>query len=46
MLFQVGGEKYTHFETSGHVQMAKSDPEAQTKSYMSMGLDLESSWNS
>jgi hypothetical protein len=27
-----GREKYTHFEIGGHVQMAKSDPEAQRKS--------------
>jgi hypothetical protein len=27
--------KYTHFEISGHVQMAKSDPEAQRKSSLS-----------
>jgi hypothetical protein len=27
-----GGEKYTHFEIGGHVQMAKSDPETQRKS--------------
>jgi hypothetical protein len=32
-----GGErdKHTLFEISGHVQMAKSDPEAQTKSSLS-----------
>jgi hypothetical protein len=29
------GEKYTHFEIDGHVQMAKSDPEAQRKSSLS-----------
>jgi hypothetical protein len=28
-------EKYTHFEIGGHVQMAKSDPEAQRKSSLS-----------
>jgi hypothetical protein len=28
MLYQGGGEKNTHFEIGGHVQMAKSDPEA------------------
>jgi hypothetical protein len=39
-------EKYTHFEIGGHVQMAKSDPEAQRKSSLSdhmvgkMSLDL------
>jgi hypothetical protein len=27
-----GREKYTHFEIGGHVQVAKSDPEAQRKS--------------
>jgi hypothetical protein len=33
MLYQGGErEKYTHFEIGGHVQMAKSDPEAQRKS--------------
>jgi hypothetical protein len=36
MLYQGGGrEKYTHFEIGGHVQMAKSDPEAQRKSSLS-----------
>jgi hypothetical protein len=30
-----GREKYTHFEICGHVQMAKSDPEAQRKSTLS-----------
>jgi hypothetical protein len=35
MLFQGGGEKHTHFEIGGHVQMAKSDPEAQRKSSLS-----------
>jgi hypothetical protein len=30
-----GREKYTHFEIGGHVQMAKSDPEAQRKSSLS-----------
>jgi hypothetical protein len=28
-------EKYTHIEIGGHVQMAKSDPEAQRKSSLS-----------
>jgi hypothetical protein len=31
----VGERKYTHFEIGGHVQMAKSDPEAQKKSLLS-----------
>jgi hypothetical protein len=36
MLCQGGGEKnYTHFEIGRHVQMAKSDPEAQRKSSLS-----------
>jgi hypothetical protein len=35
MLYQGGGEKYTHFEIGGHVQMPKSDPEAQMKSSLS-----------
>jgi hypothetical protein len=42
-----GREKYTHFEIGGHVEMAKSDPEAQRKSSLSdctwlekMSLDL------
>jgi hypothetical protein len=41
-----GREKYTHFEIGGHVQMAKSDPQAQRKSSLSdctwleMSLDL------
>jgi hypothetical protein len=42
-----GREKYTHFEIGGHVQMTKSDPEAQRKSSLSdlhmvgkMTLDL------
>jgi hypothetical protein len=30
-----GREKYTDFEIGGHVQMAKSDPEAQRKSSLS-----------
>jgi hypothetical protein len=30
-----GREKYIHFEIGGHVQMAKSDPEAQRKSSLS-----------
>jgi hypothetical protein len=30
-----GGEKYTYFKIGGHVQMAKSDPEAQRKSSLS-----------
>jgi hypothetical protein len=52
MLFQGGGERKIHtLEIGGHVQMAKSDPEAQAKSSlsdckwfgkMSMGLDHES----
>jgi hypothetical protein len=29
------GEKNTHFEIGGHVQIAKSDPEAQRKSSLS-----------
>jgi hypothetical protein len=44
-----GREKYTHFEIGGHVQMAKSDPEAQRKSSLlnctwfgKMSLDLKS----
>jgi hypothetical protein len=32
MLYQGGGEKNTHFDIGGHVQMEKSDPEAQRKS--------------
>jgi hypothetical protein len=40
-----GREKYTHFEIGGHVQMAKSDPEAQSPHYRiaqdwKMSLDL------
>ena len=36
MLFQGGGERTKHtLEIGGHVQMAKSDPEAQTKSLLS-----------
>jgi hypothetical protein len=30
-----GRKKYTHFKIGGHVQMAKSDPEAQRKSSLS-----------
>jgi hypothetical protein len=39
-----GREKYTHFEIGGHVQMAKSDPEAQRKSSLPdwTTLDLKS----
>jgi hypothetical protein len=36
-----GREKYTNFEIGGHVQMAKSDPEAQRKSSLSDGTWLE-----
>jgi hypothetical protein len=35
MLYLGGEKKYTHFEIGGHVQMAKSDPEAQRKSSLS-----------
>jgi hypothetical protein len=36
MLYQGGEEKkYTHFEIGGHVQMTKSDLEAQRKSSLS-----------
>jgi hypothetical protein len=49
LLSRRGREKYTHFEIGGHVQMAKSDPEAQRKSSLSdcnmvgkMSLDLKS----
>jgi hypothetical protein len=35
ILSRRGREKYTHFEIGGHVQMAKSDPEAQRKSLLS-----------
>jgi hypothetical protein len=35
MLYQGGEEKNPHFEIRGHVQMVKSDPEAQKKSSLS-----------
>jgi hypothetical protein len=34
MLYHGGGEKNTHFEIGGHVQMAKSDPGTQRKSLL------------
>jgi hypothetical protein len=47
MFYQGGREKNTHNEIGGHVQMAKSDPEAQRKSSLldctwleKMSLDL------
>jgi hypothetical protein len=51
LLLQGGGREIHTLEIGGHVQMAKSDAEAQTKvlvigldmvGKMSMGLDLES----
>jgi hypothetical protein len=39
-------EKYTHFEIGGHVQMAKSDPEAQRKSSLSDCTWLENEYES
>jgi hypothetical protein len=42
MLFQGGGQRKIHtLEISGHVQMAKSDPEAQAKSSLSDHTWLE-----
>jgi hypothetical protein len=41
-----GREKYTHFEIGGHVQMAKSDPEAQRKSSLSDCTWLENEYGS
>jgi cellulose synthase/poly-beta-1,6-N-acetylglucosamine synthase-like glycosyltransferase len=41
-----GREKYTHFEIGGHVQMAKSDPEAQRKSSLSDCTWLENEFGS
>jgi hypothetical protein len=41
-----GGEKYTHFEIGGHVQMAKSDPEVQRKSSLSDCTWLENKFGS
>jgi hypothetical protein len=47
MLYQGGErEKYTHFEIGGHVQMAKSDPEAQRKSSLSDCTWLENEYGS
>jgi hypothetical protein len=46
MLIKEGGEKYTHFEIGGHVQMAKSDPEAQRKSSLSDCTWLENEFGS
>jgi hypothetical protein len=47
MLYQ-GGEraKYTHFEIGGHVQMSKSDTEAQRKSSLSDCTWLENEYES
>jgi hypothetical protein len=39
-------EKYTRFEIGGHVQMAKSDPEAQRKSSLSDCTWLENQFGS
>jgi hypothetical protein len=39
-----GREKYTHFEIGEHVQMAKSDPEAQRKSSLSDCTWLENEY--
>jgi hypothetical protein len=41
-----GREKYTHFEICVHVQMAKSDPEAQRKSSLSDYTWLENEYGS
>jgi hypothetical protein len=41
-----GREKYTHFEIVGHVQMAKSDPQAQRKSSLSDCTWLENEFGS
>jgi hypothetical protein len=41
-----GREKYTYFEIGGHVQMAKSDPEAQRKSSLSDCTWLENEYGS
>jgi hypothetical protein len=47
MLYQGGGEKNTHtLEIGGHVQMAKSDPEAQRKSSLSDCTWLENEFGS
>jgi cellulose synthase/poly-beta-1,6-N-acetylglucosamine synthase-like glycosyltransferase len=47
MLYQGGErEKYTHFEIDGHVQMAKSDPEAQRKSSLLDCTWLENEYGS
>jgi cellulose synthase/poly-beta-1,6-N-acetylglucosamine synthase-like glycosyltransferase len=47
MLYQGGErEKYTHFEIGGHVQMAKSDPEAQRKSSLLDCTWLENEYGS
>jgi hypothetical protein len=41
-----GREKCTHFEIGGHVQMAKSDPEAERKSSLSDCTWLENEYGS
>jgi hypothetical protein len=41
-----GREKYTHFKIGGHVEMAKSDPEAQRKSSLSDCTWLENEYGS
>jgi hypothetical protein len=41
MLYQGGGEKIHTLEIGEHVQMAKSDPEAQRKSSLSYCTWLE-----
>jgi hypothetical protein len=41
-----GREKYTRFEIGGHVQMAKSDLEAQRKSSLSDCTWLENEFGS
>jgi hypothetical protein len=41
-----GKRKYTQFEIGGHVQMAKSDPEAQRKSSLSDCTWLENEYGS
>jgi hypothetical protein len=47
MLSQGGErEKYTHFEIDGHVQMSKSDPEAQRKSSLSDCTWMENEYGS
>jgi hypothetical protein len=40
------GEKYTHFEIGGHVQMAKSDPKVERKSSLSDCTWLENDFRS